>query len=525
MDNTKIELVSSKDSPTGTAGRKVNGVFEPISPSSSATDMGFNSGFPTISMDTLKSNETPITSIQPEPATTALDSLQGTLESYKSSLAQEQQLKAEQSGTKTENALADLIKFETSTPGEAELTAQAYSQEGGVNELSAALKDYDQQIFAEEVALNRKIQQIEKNVEGRTRTAIADDIDRAERDSLQKRADLYVIREGIQGKYDSAKAVADQAIAIQFERRKSVLSALERNYNHYKDKYTVEEQRAFEIAQADRERKLDNEEEQAKALQNVKLSAMQMAQSNGAPADVIAAIQSATTPEDVLSVGGQWGSTDMLAQEIKRLQAAKLQTEYNMLQAELSGQGSESEILSPEMREKIGKFAPAQTAVAQIGLSGRMHDLYNKIDKYGSLNPTDVDGRREINAARSALMLEIANAFGQGAIQAGDRDQYEAILGNNWQTAGGVKSAIAEGIAQINGQAKTNIDLTKATYPNAANWEPFTQHLENVELSNFLDSALDVEVDNILENPIAKWLSGEDLYGNEVEPTGFFTKK
>lgn len=153
------------------------------------------------------------------------------------------------------SSFEDLMKAQLGMTGKAEATDKAYADT--VDPAEADLKDINQQIIAEQVALRRRVEEIEKNPQGLFGPALQDQIDQATRDSVRKQADLSVIQLARQGKYDSAKAIADRAVEASIEKQKNLIDALQFNYEENKDEFTKDEQRAFESAQDARNRALD----------------------------------------------------------------------------------------------------------------------------------------------------------------------------------------------------------------------------------------------------------------------------
>jgi hypothetical protein len=166
-----------------------------------------------------------------------------------------------------------------------------------------------------------------KNVQGGLASGVAGEIANAQRDSYSKQADIAVVQMAAQGRFDSAKAMADRKAAILFDAQTRDLNIREKIYTENKELFTKEEQRLFETKQGDRARRLEQEQEAFTKLQDTKLEALKMAQMNDAPVSVLKAIQEATSPVGVLEAGGQYGSTDLLDRELKKLQLENIRAE------------------------------------------------------------------------------------------------------------------------------------------------------------------------------------------------------
>ena len=168
----------------------------------------------------------------------------------------EKQKKAEEGRTE---AFTDLTSAFADARGEGALTQQA-EKEAGLSKLDADLQDTNNQILQESEALRRQVEQIQTGAGTATKAQRDTASGEATRVSLRKQADLAIIQLAKQGKYDSAKAIADRAVAVQLESQKQDLELRQFIYDENKDLFTDAESKLFETQQADRQRKLDFEE-------------------------------------------------------------------------------------------------------------------------------------------------------------------------------------------------------------------------------------------------------------------------
>lgn len=215
-----------------------------------------------------------------------------------------QQLQADRKAKETAlvQPRTDIQDFLKNLRGETTLTSEAYGQKGGVDAIDVELKNINNQILQEQVGLQRQIEKLEKNAQGMFAGGLEDQINDVQRESIRKQADLSVIQMGIQGRYDSAKAIADRAVSAYMEKQKNEYEALKFNYEENKDLFTRAEQREFEALSANRKRELDKEEEDKKNIYAIGLDAQQ----NGAPSSAVQAILAAKTPEEALKAGGSY---------------------------------------------------------------------------------------------------------------------------------------------------------------------------------------------------------------------------
>lgn len=211
----------------------------------------------------------PVTPINVPPIAepTGASSLEGSLSAFAKSFEKQ----AAEAKKEKEKSGKDLFTSLINSTGETGLTDKFYSQPGGVDETQAELSEINNQILQEQEGLRREIETIQDNAEGLTRGAVAGRIDEARRKSLRTQADLSVIQLAKQGRYDSAKAIADRAISVQLEKDKQRNDILKFIYEENKDAFDKSEQRAFTVAQSERERQLENKEYRLRAEYDAKI--------------------------------------------------------------------------------------------------------------------------------------------------------------------------------------------------------------------------------------------------------------
>jgi len=221
---------------------------------------GYDKNYQPINSNLLQSSGTPLQF--PTPTESQAPSLLGYTESLSSQFAKDMasaESALSKQGEATGKSLNDYLTAYLGQAGPAALAEQSRQAEG-VDTARQELNDINNQIIAEQVALQRQIEAIEKNPEGKFGGAIADDIRLAQRQSASKQADLSVIQMARQGRYDSAREMADRAVAIKLESQKQNLDALQFFYTENKSLFDKAEQRLFETRQKERERVLANDE-------------------------------------------------------------------------------------------------------------------------------------------------------------------------------------------------------------------------------------------------------------------------
>lgn len=357
MANEKIELVSSKDN-RGVAGRKVDGVFESnpniISTAALSSQPDFN--IPTVS---------PSTSVQGELG--RLSGIADDFQSTQDAFARQQEERARQAQSTEAQSFAALQAEILGTPTRSELEAEAFSQRGGVDDLQKELNAITADLRGEQRSLELRLRELDKNPQGLLKGALEDEKRRIQTESLQRQADISIIGMAAQDRFDSAKAIADRTINAITEQNQKRIDFYQEVYDRNSALFDKAETRAFETAQADRERKLANEEADARALSAAKLEAIKMAQLNGAPASVLASIQASQTPEEVFTKGGQYASVDLLDRAIKSEQLSSLRNKPAALRpTSVIDQGGRKLLIDTQTGEVIQDFGTTNVDTEEL---------------------------------------------------------------------------------------------------------------------------------------------------------------
>lgn len=369
---------------------------------------------------------------QPEPSTKAASEL-----GYFESLITNTQAQAQQRQSQADESRNMYLEAALKSETEGSLTDSLYKQ--SVDPLEAELNDINSQLAAEQHALRRRIEAIRRNEQGAYGGAVEDMVQEAERESLSKQADLAIVQMSKQGRYDSAKAIADRAIKAIFEKQERQLDALKFNYEENKDLFTTSEERAFELMQGDREMKLQEEKEMrmAEFQQSIRVNdPLYKAQLSKAQADAVAAHRDLTS--GVL-------------------------TDAQIKNIDTSPQGKKVTTLG-DLKQKLSNY---QTL----------------IDTYGTASFGTQ--KAELESAYNELKIAYKTAADLGAIQAPDIPVIEGALKNAtfanpasqlWakMTGGGVgsiKAGLNQAMQTLNNSAAVNITQLYARNPSYRNSE------------------------------------------------------
>lgn len=419
--------------------KKINETIGTVN--SQATSLGFKSDLPTIgsplSSDSLTSQPDfdLTTSEVSAPQADRFQQEQRTeSEVQKDQFAQRAEARAAQLQAQTATAFDDQIGRILSAPTFSELEAQQY-QNLGVDEKQLQVDKLSTQMIAEQDALRTKIEDIQKKGGGLKVGAQAE-IANLERESISKQADLALLQLAAQDQLDYATRVADRAVNAMYEREEKITQVYKDIYERNKELFDTAEQRAFDVALNDRERKLTTEKENMQILQSTKIEALKMAQLNNAPQSVIDAIVSSESPEEVLKTGGAFVAVDMLDRKIKQQQY------YNSI---LSGQKAEAELdalLNPPVENESlpdktlemvndlsdGKRTDLANGRQTIAEISRMKEIVESLDDMTILTGTSKEAR-EFNRLAANVADKLARERTGAVVGKDEEKQFKKILG------------------------------------------------------------------------------------------------
>jgi hypothetical protein len=225
----------------------------------------------------------------------------------------EQQQRTQQLADQSQNTLDDYVNSFLFAPTFQDIQNQVI-EETGVTGLKENVARYGAQLRSEQESLRKKIDNLQR-VGGGLAMGRQAEINKLERDSLSRQSDLALLQLAATEQWEVAQEAADRAVDAMFARQEREMEARRFLYEENKDLFTTAEQRLFETRQSDRERELDAERENERDLKSIKVEALRMAQLNQAPRNIIEAIGKASTPEEVLTAGGQYGAVDMLQRQ------------------------------------------------------------------------------------------------------------------------------------------------------------------------------------------------------------------
>lgn len=414
-----------------------------------------------ITKESLQS-QTPVKVSAPSPALKN-DYLQASIESGVNSsmkdIAEQQRMALENSKIeaqkktvedKKQTWLSSLI----GNKGKSQLQADEYSKTNSlgttVNDTAAAVKKANQEILDEQYANRKAIERLDKNPQGLFGGALEQEKNRLIKESTSKQADLYIKKLALQGDYETAKNIADQAVNAKYEQSQNELEAEKLDYLDSKELYTKSEQRQYEALLDEKKRNLDKQKEDDKRLQDTNIALLQSANEQGAPQAIKDAIARATTVEEKINAAGIYAG-DILEREIKRAQIEKIYADAKDKDASNSAiyRVSAVDLNSPnyildllEASSGGGKLTGDQTkpiskAMTVVGQIDSLTDTLSKTDTgpilgiLKSANPYDVKASL-VKAQLQAIIPNLARGvYGEvGVLTDADIENYTKTLGN-----------------------------------------------------------------------------------------------
>lgn len=380
-----------------------------------------------ITPSSLNSNETPAQVTAPTVPTQAT-SLQGSIQAGTDQFTKNQERKYEEALTNKQSSLQDYVGS-LLEPGEIARTVDKYGQKGGVDTLEVELNDINDQIRQEQTALARQTEAIQKEA-GLTKGQIDQQVAEVGRVSTRKQADLYIIQQGVQGRYDSAKAIADRAVQAEMEVVKQKQDILKTLYEDNKDLFTTAEQRLYDTKLADRNRALDAEERELQNVSDLSINALK----NGAPTSIVTAMRNAGSVTEALAVGGRY--VDLLDRQAKLQQISASRT--NQLLALASAGDSNAidslgfdprsveEEIDPVTKRQLNETVDGTTELLTLAKKYR-----GLVDTYGYTN--ELFGSPQVLGQVESLRAQMTAAYKKaatlGTLDRGVLDLMQQLLG------------------------------------------------------------------------------------------------
>lgn len=274
----------------------------------------------TISPNTLKST----TSIQLPPTTPPnYSSIEGAIGG---AVAMSEADKERQDFMAQRQTESDKILSLMTDVGQEGALTNKYAMEEGAIEAKKQYKDLGLQITAEQKALRDNAENFRKTFTGLTAGTTAG-LDKMQRESLSKQADLAILQMGASNQYETAMEIAKTKVDMELAPKKAELEGLKYIMENNKWANQMELQSIYDR----KKRELDKEEADKTASQEMILNALQ----SGAPTSLTTKAQDlfnqGKSKMEIARTLGDYSlsSADRLDLEIKRLNKEKLSKEIS----------------------------------------------------------------------------------------------------------------------------------------------------------------------------------------------------
>lgn len=337
---------------------------------------------PQESIDTNSLAEQADINIPDSPATGVMDGELGAME--ESQKTQEDQLlketkeKAAEAETAERESFENMITAYLEAPTTGEIRSQVYEDEN-VDVLKTQRNRAITELREEQTRLRRQIEAIEDAGGGLAVGAEAE-IANAKRNSLRNQADMALKIMAFSGEYEAAFDRAERMVDAMMEEEERKLNAYSMMYERNKSLFDKEEQRTFELRLQDRQAAIEDERFSYKLLMDSKIDVMKMAQTNGAPANVIDAISRADSIEDLYTVAGRWGSVDLLERQIMNANLAKIRKEDQALRpTDVIEQGGRKLLIDTQTGDIIADFGELDVDTNELQQALQIEKI-NEID-------------------------------------------------------------------------------------------------------------------------------------------------
>src|SRR5574343_1340482 len=198
----------------------------------------------TISPQQLDTSQTPIKTPSYTQNSSGIDSFLSGINTQASQYAKE--IVPENAALKSEvkNASQQILDMLAGNMGETALTDKAY-KDAGVDKYKKELDTLNAELEKRTLEYRRQIEDVQKG--GGNESVKAAEVSRISQDATRELADKAILVNAARGNYDTAKNIADRAVALQTERQTSRLNALEWWYDQNKETLNKEEQRRYEL--------------------------------------------------------------------------------------------------------------------------------------------------------------------------------------------------------------------------------------------------------------------------------------
>lgn len=353
------------------------------------------------------------------------------------------------------------------------------------------------------------------NPQGLFGGALQDEVNRINRDSLSQQANLAILQNAALRRYDRAKSIADEQLAMKLEPLKMKLDNLKLFYGENKELLSKADDRAYNelIKTKDREyKKIEDTETQ---LNEIKKNVAQYAGADAA--NIISKLSKidSKSPDAVskaIALAGKYQS-DPLDRAIKSAQLSKLNADISKTRSEVRGAGTQTAGNLRKLDDtEYSKFTsnPNYEAINNGSkYTSALAGFKDTVNKYGTAD-FSATGQGELNAAYSNLVASTKDYYKLGTLDAG----VEKLVSLGVPAPGKFRTRdkkVLSSLDILKGEADKNIENAKQRLGNSVYGDTteFATLLSSIETPQSEDDYLNT-VDQTLStvnSPYASYLN------------------
>lgn len=265
-----------------------------------------------IQNDMLQSSSPMVT--QPTPPPTASSGLETGIESILTS-NQENNTELSKSKDKMDSGESNIASL-IGQLGNSGQVKEKYFQQEGADEAKKQADEYTAQIKSEQLATRRRIEALEKNnPQGLFGGALSDEMNRIQRESTMKQADLAILQEASQNRYETAYSIAERKAEAELEPLKTQLEISKFFYENNKERFNKLEQREYETKIKSEERAYEKEEDFQKALTDIRVNIA----TSDAPnkMELLSKLNKVTSMDEAIQIAGKYSGDYLKVQLLK----------------------------------------------------------------------------------------------------------------------------------------------------------------------------------------------------------------
>lgn len=317
--------------------------------------------------------------------------IQGSIATQRTASERENQAVSDLRNQKNRD-LQGIIDLQEYIGQEGRITERAYQREN-VDKIREEVDNYTNQLEAEDLALRRKLEDMDKNPQGLFGGALQQEKERVQRESLRKQADIAILQNSSLRRYDTARDIADRKVKNELEPLKARLDTMKFIYGENKEAFNTAEKRQYESIIREEERTYATEKINKEKGNEYIINALQ----GGAPKALVAKAQelynSGASYAEIANTLGSYSlsASDRLDLDLKRAQLNKIRTEISETGQKVSKEQIEKEEAKlaqiPIVKDKINlikEIKDSKGLNSRVGVNLATRRGFGLFDAFGA---------------------------------------------------------------------------------------------------------------------------------------------